>query len=73
MCTVTSSILPAPIDAYMGQLIEWKALASEAGLDYGEQPEDKEFAHFDAFIYRFLESLPELKAHLNTLRAAKAA
>ncbi len=58
------------IDEYMSQLIEWKALASEAGLDFGEQPEDKPFAHFDSFIYRFLESLPELKALVKTLRRA---
>lgn len=58
------------IDDYMGQLIEWKTLASEAGLDYGEQPDDEEFTHFDAFIYRFLESIPELKAKVENLRRA---
>lgn len=58
------------IDEYMGQLIEWKTMASEAGLDYGDQPEDEEFSHFDAFIYRFLESIPELNARVNALRQA---
>ena len=61
------------IDEYMGQLIEWKSLASEAGLDYGDQPEDKDFIHFDAFIYQFLESLPELKLKLEDARKRKAA
>ena len=58
------------IDEYMGQLIEWKTLASEAGLDFGEQPDDEEFTHFDAFIYRFLESIPALKERVKALRQA---
>jgi hypothetical protein len=53
--------LKGSIDEYMGQLVEWKSLASEAGLDYGEQPDTEEFSHFDAFIHRFLESVPQLK------------
>lgn len=65
--------LQGSIDEYMGQLIEWKALASEAGLDYGEQPDDEEFIHFDAFIYSFLESLPALKEKLKETKQQKAA
>jgi hypothetical protein len=65
--------LAGSIDEYQGQLIEWKALASEAGLDYGDQPKDEEFSHFDAFIYRFLEGLPELKAQLADAKKLKAA
>lgn len=58
------------IDEYMGQLIEWKTMASEAGLDYGDQPDDEDFSHFDAFIYRFLESIPALKERVDHLRKA---
>lgn len=65
--------LKGSIDEYMGQLIEWKALASEAGLDYGEQQSDEEFTHFDAFIYRFINSLPELKEQLEATRRQRAA
>lgn len=65
--------LKGSIDEYMGQLIEWKALASEAGLDYGEQQSDEEFSHFDAFIYRFINSLPELKTQLEASRRQSAA
>jgi hypothetical protein len=60
--------LKGSIDEYMGQLIRWKALASEAGLDFGEQVEDEEFVHFDAFVYRFINSIPELKEKLEWLK-----
>jgi hypothetical protein len=60
--------LKGSIDEYMGQLIKWKTLASEAGLDYGEQGDEKEFVHFDAFVYRFVNSVPELKDRLDSLR-----
>lgn len=62
--------LAGSIDDYMGQLIEWKTLASEAGLDYGDQPDDQDFSHFDTFIYRFIDSLPDLKAQLEHARKA---
>lgn len=66
--------LAGSIDEYMGQLIEWKALASEAGLDYGEAVNDEsEFVHFDAFLRSFLESLPVLKAKIETLQHRKIA
>lgn len=60
--------LQGSIDDYMGQLIQWKTLASESGLDYGEQPDDQEFVHFDAFIYRFINSIPELKEKLDSMK-----
>lgn len=50
--------------------MKWKTLASEAGLDFGEQPDDEEFTHFDAFIYRFLDSIPTLKERVKALRQA---
>ncbi|CAM3840642.1 DEAD/DEAH box helicase [Vreelandella rituensis] len=54
------------IDEYMGQMIEWKALASEAGLDYGESDKaDSDFVHFDTFFHRFIASLPELRARID--------
>ncbi len=66
--------LAGSIDEYMGQLIEWKALASEAGLDYGEAVNDEsQFVHFDAFLQSFLEELPQLKDHIKTLRQHNAA
>lgn len=63
--------LEGSIDEYMGQLIEWKALASESGLDYGEGVSDsKDFVHFDTFLARFLESIPFLKEKLEALKAS---
>ncbi len=64
--------LKGSIDEYMGQLIKWKNLASEAGLDYGEQEDDEDFVHFDAFVYRFIKSVPELKETLDFLRKKSA-
>ena len=55
--------LSGSIDEYMGQVIDWKHLASEAGLDYGEQPET-DFVHFDAFIERFLLASGQLREQL---------
>jgi SNF2 family DNA or RNA helicase len=60
--------LKGSIDEYMGQLIKWKTLASEAGLDYGEQNDEKDFVHFDAFVYRFINSIPELKEQIDFLK-----
>lgn len=53
--------LRGSIDVYMAQLVEWKKLASDAGLDYGEQPEDDDFVHFDAFFRRFIASSEKLE------------
>ena len=74
-CEVSGTFfhLKGSIDDYMGQLIEWKALASEAGMDYGEQNGDNdEFVHFDAFVYRFINSVPLLKERLDSLRKIAA-
>ena len=64
--------LKGSTDEYMGQLIKWKTMASEAGLDYGEQGDEDEFVHFDAFVYRFINSIPELKERLDSLRKLAA-
>lgn len=57
------------LDDYMGQLVEWKSLASESGLDYGEGVNDEaDFVHFDAILQRFIESVPALKAQVRALR-----
>ena len=64
--------LKGSIDEYMGQLIKWKTLASEAGLDYGEQSDEEDFVHFDAFVYRFINSIPELKERIDHLRRIAA-
>lgn len=64
--------LKGSIDEYMGQLIKWKTLASEAGLDYGEQNDEEDFVHFDAFVYRFINSIPELKERIDSLRRLAA-
>jgi hypothetical protein len=64
--------LKGSIDEYMGQLIKWKSLAAESGLDYGEQPENEEFVHFDAFVYKFINSIPELKERLDSLKKLAA-
>ncbi|WP_304526906.1 SNF2-related protein [Halomonas sp. I5-271120] len=62
------------IDEYQGQLIEWKMLASEAGLDYGEAISDEsEFVHFDAFFRGFIETLPDLKAQIEAMRGQQVA
>jgi len=62
--------LKGSIDCYMAQLIRWKTFAAESGLDYGEQPDNEEFVHFDAFIYRFINSIPELKEIIKSLKKA---
>ena len=54
--------LPGSIDEYQAQLLDYKAMASEAGLDYGEQPPEDEFLSFDVFFKRFIQSLPELES-----------
>jgi hypothetical protein len=64
--------LKGSIDEYMGQLIKWKTLANEAGLDYGEQSDKEDFVHFDAFVYRFLNSIPELKERIDALKKLAA-
>ena len=64
--------LKGSIDQYMAQLITWKTLANEAGLDYGEQNNQGDFTHFDAFIYRFINSLPELKEKLEWMKKLAA-
>jgi hypothetical protein len=64
--------LKGSIDEYMGQLIKWKTLASEAGLDYGEQNDEEDFVHFDAFVYRFINSIPELKERIDSLKRIAA-
>lgn len=64
--------LKGSIDEYMGQLIKWKTLASEAGLDYGEQNDEEDFVHFDAFVYRFINSIPELKERIDALKRRAA-
>ena len=64
--------LKGSIDQYMAQLITWKTLASEAGLDYGEQNNEVVFTHFDAFIYRFINSLPDLKEKLDWMKKLAA-
>jgi len=65
--------LGGSIDSYMAQLNLWKSKVSDAALDYGEQPEDDEdFIDFNAFIYRFIESLPALKTQLESLRKLAA-
>lgn len=63
--------LAGSIDEYMGQLMSWKTLSSESGLDYGEQPAADEFTHFDAFLQRFMDSLPDLKALVKDLRSQR--
>lgn len=61
--------LEGSLDDYMGQMVEWKALASESGLDYGEGVADEEeFVHFDAILQRFIDSIPELKERIKALR-----
>jgi hypothetical protein len=60
------------IDCYQAQLITWKTYASEAGLDYGEQPDGEDFVHFDAFVYAFINSLPELKEKLDFMKRLAA-
>jgi len=60
--------LAGSIDEYQAQLIMWKSLACEAGLDYGEQSNDDDFVHFDAFIYRFINSIPHLKEKIRELK-----
>ncbi|AJY53303.1 SNF2-related protein [Halomonas sp. KO116] len=66
--------LAGSLDDYQGQLIHWKALASESGLDYGEgMDDDAEFVHFDAVLQRFIASLPGLKDKIDNLRQRQRA
>lgn len=62
--------LAGSIDEYMSQLVSWKKIASEAGLDYGDQVDGADFVHFDAFIYRFINSIPELRETLACIKRA---
>lgn len=57
--------LSGSVDEYMAQMVEWKSMAAEAGLDYGEQPDDDEFVHFNAFFYRFMNSHEDLQKLLS--------
>ena len=61
--------LKGSIDQYMAQLVDWKARVAEAGVDYGDQQPDQPFAHFDVFLRRFLDSLPNIRDHLSSLAA----
>ncbi|MGH0003538.1 helicase-related protein [Pseudovibrio ascidiaceicola] len=50
--------LRGSIDEYQAQLVEWKRMAADAGLDYGEQVgEEEEFLHLDTLIKRFCEKV----------------
>lgn len=60
--------LEGSIDNYMGQMACFKTNAANAGIDFGMQPENAEYVHFEAFINRFLESMPLLKAKLDNLK-----
>jgi hypothetical protein len=62
--------LKGSIDEYQGQLNSWKEMASNAGLDFGDQPADDEFVHFNAFFEKFIRSTDELEQLLKTKRAA---
>ncbi|RYZ90527.1 MAG: hypothetical protein EOP04_03645 [Proteobacteria bacterium] len=62
--------LKGSLDEYQGQLVSWKEQASRTGLDYGHQSEDAEFAHFEVFISRFIETVPHLKQKLDSLKRA---
>jgi len=70
---VYTLILKGSIDLYMSQLIEWKNIANSAGIDFGEQPIEEDFAHFDNFIHQFLESVPALKNQLHDSKYSSVA
>jgi len=41
-------------------------------MDYGEQHSDDDFVHFDAFVYRFINSVSLLKERLNLMKKMAA-
>jgi len=56
--------LHGSIDEYCAQLVEWKQLAADAGLDFGEQAgEDEEFLHMDTLLHRFCDEVLEMSVH----------
>ncbi|MEN8723838.1 MAG: helicase-related protein [Alphaproteobacteria bacterium] len=51
------------IDEYKAQMVEWKAQAAHAGLDYGETiAGSEEFRHIDTILGRFRQDIEELEA-----------
>lgn len=56
--------LRGSIDDYCAQLVEWKAAAADAGLDYGEQVGcEDEFLHLDQILNAFCEDVLGHGAH----------
>lgn len=66
--------LEGSIDVYMSQMVDFKAEAADAGIDWGEESlQADEFQHFDTLLGRFCEATAKLlgcKQH--QLRAALA-
>lgn len=67
--------LEGSIDVYQGQMVDFKADASAAGIDWQESRyEETEFLHLDTILGRFCKELEELHGiHRQQLREAAAA
>ncbi len=56
--------LPGSIDEYERQMVEMKADAIQAGLDWGDpRLADQEFVHLDTILGRFVEDLAKLHGY----------
>ena len=61
--------LEGSIDEYQAQMVAFKQDATDAGVDWQESEfEAADFVHLDTILARFVEDLPGLKAHRDSLR-----
>ena len=56
--------LNGSIDDYMGQVVEWKIAAADAGLDFGDATtSSEEFLHLDSVLESFCRKTLEMSSH----------
>ncbi|MBW8191343.1 hypothetical protein K0504_09865 [Neiella marina] len=61
---VTYGHLVGSIDEYMGQVVDWKIKAADAGLDFGDDCNaTEEFRHMDAVLEEFCRKTLSMSAH----------
>ncbi|MBT41677.1 MAG: hypothetical protein CMF12_04055, partial [Idiomarina sp.] len=66
--------LPGSLDTYQDMVIDWKKISALAGMDYGEEPPEKEnFYHLEHFVRQFVESVPGLRERLEQYKLGVAA
>jgi hypothetical protein len=56
--------LNGSIDDYMGQVVEWKIAAADAGLDFGDATtSSEEFLHLDSVLESFCRKTLEMSSY----------